>query len=81
LVPPKLTPSGQTTQFQPLYIIDGVERENSNDFLDPDTFNSAYFLKGDSATAIFGEKGKNGVVVVTLTKDGKRKQEVPRISK
>jgi hypothetical protein len=81
LVPPKTTPSGQTTQPPPLYIVDGVERENSHDFLDPNTFNTAYFLKGDSATAIFGEKAKNGVIVVTLTKDGKRKQEVPRISR
>ena len=77
VVPP---PRSQTAQKPPLFIVDGVEKEK-NRFIDPNTFNTAYVLKGDSATAIFGEKGKNGVIIVTLTKDGQIKQNVPRINK
>jgi beta-lactamase regulating signal transducer with metallopeptidase domain len=81
MVPPKISQKGQTNQVKPLYIIDGVERQNDKEFLDPNTFNTAFFIKGDSATSIYGDKGKNGVVLITLTKDGKIKQNVPKIVK
>lgn len=52
---------------QPLYIVDGVERDFND--LDPNDIESISVLKDASATAVFGVKAANGVVVVT-TKRG-----------
>jgi TonB-linked SusC/RagA family outer membrane protein len=53
----------------PLYIVDGVERDFND--LDPNEIESISVLKDASATAVFGVKAANGVVVVT-TKRGKK---------
>lgn len=52
---------------QPLVMVDGVERDFSN--LDPNEINTISVLKDASATAVFGAKGANGVIIVT-TKRG-----------
>ncbi len=52
---------------QPLILVDGVERDFSN--LDPNEINTISVLKDASATAVFGAKGANGVILVT-TKRG-----------
>jgi TonB-linked SusC/RagA family outer membrane protein len=52
---------------QPLVLVDGVERDFSQ--LDPNEINTISVLKDASATAVFGAKGANGVIVVT-TKRG-----------
>jgi TonB-linked SusC/RagA family outer membrane protein len=52
---------------QPLVLIDGVERDFSQ--IDPNEINTISVLKDASATAVFGAKGANGVIVVT-TKRG-----------
>jgi TonB-linked SusC/RagA family outer membrane protein len=52
---------------QPLVLVDGVERDWSS--LDPNEINTVSVLKDASATAVFGAKGANGVIVVT-TKRG-----------
>lgn len=52
----------------PLIQVDGVER-NFND-IDPNEIESITILKDASATAVFGVRGANGVVLVT-TKRGK----------
>lgn len=52
----------------PLYIVDGVERPFSN--LDPNDIASISILKDASATAVYGVKGANGVIIVT-TKRGR----------
>lgn len=51
----------------PLVLVDGVERDFSN--LDPNEINTVSVLKDASATAVFGAKGANGVIIVT-TKRG-----------
>ncbi|MFB6341424.1 SusC/RagA family TonB-linked outer membrane protein [Saccharicrinis sp. FJH62] len=51
----------------PLIIVDGVERSFSN--LDPNEIASVSILKDASATAVYGTKGANGVIIVT-TKRG-----------
>lgn len=51
----------------PLIIIDGVERPLSN--MDPNNIASVSILKDASATAVYGVKGANGVVIIT-TKRG-----------
>lgn len=61
----------------PLYVIDGVmlnvERMQNNshviNFLDPSSIESIEVLKDASATAIYGARGANGVVLIT-TKQG-----------
>lgn len=51
----------------PLVLVDGVERDFSD--LDPNEINTVSVLKDASATAVFGAKGANGVIIVT-TKRG-----------
>lgn len=48
---------------QPLVLVDGVERDFSR--LDPAEISTISVLKDASATAVFGAKGANGVIVVT----------------
>ncbi|MDP3431469.1 MAG: TonB-dependent receptor [Bacteroidota bacterium] len=52
---------------QPLVLVDGVERDFTD--LDPNEINTLSVLKDASATAVFGAKGANGVILVT-TKSG-----------
>ncbi len=51
----------------PLVMVDGVERDFST--IDPNEVQSISVLKDASATAVFGAKGANGVILVT-TKTG-----------
>ncbi len=51
----------------PLVMVDGVERDFSA--IDPNEISSISVLKDASATAVFGAKGANGVILVT-TKRG-----------
>ena len=52
---------------KPLVLVDGVERDFSA--LDPNEINTVSVLKDASATAVFGAKGANGVIIVN-TKRG-----------
>jgi hypothetical protein len=65
-----ITVMGARLDDQPLIIIDGKEAgEDINlDSLDPNTIESINVLKGPSAEKAYGEKGKNGVVEITLKK-------------
>lgn len=51
----------------PLIMIDGVER-SSLDMLDPNEIESVNVLKDASATAVYGVRGANGVILVTTKK-------------
>jgi TonB-linked SusC/RagA family outer membrane protein len=57
--------SGQSTN--PLVLVDGVERDMEN--LDYEDIESLTVLKDASATAVYGVRGANGVIIVT-TKPG-----------
>jgi len=48
----------------PLYIVDDVQVDNLN-ILRPDDIQSISVLKDKTRTALYGEKGKNGVIIVT----------------
>ena len=65
-----ITVMGARLDDQPLIIINGKEAgEDINlDSLDPNTIESINVLKGPSAEKAYGEKGKNGVVEITLKK-------------
>ena len=53
---------------QPLVLVDGVERDMNN--IDVNEVETISVLKDASATAVFGVKGANGVILIT-TKRGK----------
>jgi TonB-linked SusC/RagA family outer membrane protein len=55
-----------TNDAAPLILVDGVEREISS--LDPYDIESVSILKDASATAVFGVRGANGVIMVTSKK-------------
>lgn len=71
---------------QPLFVIDGVVMDNSTNLagrqaeirgmtnraadLNPDDIESISILKGGAATALYGQAGSNGVVLIT-TKSGR----------
>ena len=59
----------------PIILVDGVER--SLTYIDPNEVESISILKDVSATAIFGVRGANGVILIT-TKRGE--SEVPEIN-
>lgn len=53
----------------PLVVVDGEEISVSSlDKLSPDTFESINVFKGEAAINRFGEKGKNGVLLITTKK-------------
>lgn len=60
-----------TQSNEPLYIIDGFPSEDGMSNLDPGEIESIDILKDASATAIYGARGANGVVVITTKSGGK----------
>jgi len=71
--------SGSITQDNsPLYVIDGFPLEDEiNNAINPTDIESINVLKDASATAIYGARGANGVVIIT-TKKGK--SEMPKLT-
>lgn len=59
--------SSFTGNNQPLVLVDGIERSMSD--IDPSEIESVSVLKDASATAVYGVKGGNGVILIT-TKRG-----------
>jgi TonB-linked SusC/RagA family outer membrane protein len=74
---------------QPLYVVDGTPVSNYNfsnslagyDFgngaqdINPEDVESVSILKGAAATTLYGNRGANGVIVIT-TKSGKKKKGI-----
>jgi TonB-linked SusC/RagA family outer membrane protein len=61
---------GSITQDNaPLYVVDGIIVDNALSTLSPQDIESIDVLKDASATAIYGARGANGVVIIT-TKGG-----------
>lgn len=60
-----------TQSNEPLYIIDGFPSEDGMSTLDPAEIETIDILKDASATAIYGARGANGVVVITTKSGGK----------
>jgi len=70
-------PGGVRTGNTPLFVVDGVALDNSStgggnplNFLNPQDIESIDVLKDASASAIYGTRGANGVILIT-TKRGK----------
>lgn len=59
---------------RPLILVDGVERPFSQ--MDPNEIESISVLKDASATAVFGVRGANGVIMVTTRRGEKGKAKI-----
>ncbi|MCC2548054.1 TonB-dependent receptor [Hymenobacter sp. BT175] len=59
-----------TQDNSPLYVVDGVQVENALQVISPQDIQSVDILKDAAATAIYGARGANGVVIIT-TKGGR----------
>lgn len=63
-----------------LYVVDGVEF-NPAEFeklnLDPGRIESITVLKGESATKLYGQRGKEGVIIITLKKEITKPEFIP----
>lgn len=52
----------------PLYVVDGIMVGTNASFLNPNDVESIEVLKDASATAIYGSRGANGVIMITTKK-------------
>jgi TonB-dependent SusC/RagA subfamily outer membrane receptor len=54
----------------PIFIVDGIETSMNirNITISPDRIDNMTVLKGESATKLYGEKAKNGVILITTKK-------------
>lgn len=84
-----------TGDNQPLFVVDGIPISNANDGtsntvtgagspnriadLNPDDIESVSVLKGSAASVLYGNRGSNGVVLIT-TKSGKTKIGKPVVT-
>jgi TonB-linked SusC/RagA family outer membrane protein len=59
-----------TGDNSPLYIVDGIQVENGLSVISPQDIQTIDVLKDAAATAIYGARGANGVIVIT-TKSGR----------
>jgi TonB-dependent starch-binding outer membrane protein SusC len=62
-----------TQDNSPLFIIDGIQVENALSVISPQDIESVDVLKDASATAIYGARGANGVMIIT-TKSGRNRK-------
>lgn len=66
----------------PLYIVDGIEVENfKHTSLNPYDIESISVLKDSTAAEIYGEKAKNGVVIITTKNAAKTSSDLLKIRK
>ncbi|HLO79788.1 MAG TPA: TonB-dependent receptor [Chitinophagaceae bacterium] len=70
-------PGGVRTGSTPLFVVDGLPLDNAStgggnplNFINPNDIEAIDILKDASATAIYGSRGANGVILIT-TKRGK----------
>jgi TonB-linked SusC/RagA family outer membrane protein len=60
----------------PIFVIDGLVIEGGFDMLNPEDIASIDILKDASATAIYGSRGANGVIVITTKKGTKGEMRI-----
>jgi TonB-linked SusC/RagA family outer membrane protein len=67
--------AGTLNDASPLILIDGVPRSNISK-IDPNEIESVSILKDASATAVFGVRGANGVIMITTRRGQPGKSEL-----
>lgn len=68
--------SSITGSTKPLYIVDGFEMGNALENVDINDIESIDVLKDASATAIYGSRGSNGIILITTKSAQKGKTQV-----
>nr|WP_321290488.1 TonB-dependent receptor [uncultured Sunxiuqinia sp.] len=64
-----------TGSADPLVLVDGIETDNYNS-IDPNEIENISILKDASATAVYGVRGANGVMIITTKRGTEGKTEV-----
>ena len=64
-----------TQDNNPLYIVDGIAVDNALSVISPQDIQTIDILKDAAATAIYGSRGANGVIIIT-TKSGKASKKL-----
>lgn len=64
-----------TAEQEPLYVVDGIPFVDAISQISPNDIESIEVLKDASATAIYGNRGANGVILIT-TKKGKQGKSI-----
>lgn len=79
-------PGGVRSGSTPLFVVDGLPLDNAStgggdplNFINPEDIESFDVLKDASATAIYGSRGANGVIIIT-TKKGKAGSSILTLS-
>ncbi|AZB28590.1 vWA domain-containing protein [Chryseobacterium balustinum] len=68
--------SSLNTNSQPLYVINGkISDSKAFSNLNPNTIESVSILKDASATAIYGSRGSNGVIIIKTKKLSKKERK------
>ncbi|WP_256536668.1 SusC/RagA family TonB-linked outer membrane protein [Mucilaginibacter aquariorum] len=57
--------ASMTTDYQPLFVIDGLPITGSINNINPDEIETLTVLKDASATALYGSRAANGVILIT----------------
>ena len=55
-------------ESRPLILVDGIIRDIDVNLIDPNTIESISVIKDKSAAALYGDKAKNGVILITTKK-------------
>ncbi len=67
--------TGTLNDSSPLFVVDGLMVNDIN-FVNPNDIESMQVLKDASATAIYGSRGSNGVVIITTKKGEEGKTQI-----
>ncbi|WP_431211243.1 M56 family metallopeptidase [Puia sp. P3] len=67
-VRPLLSAITERPGARPLYVVDGKEVSGIPNDVTPDMIESISVIKNEAAKAVYGDRGKNGVVIVVLKK-------------
>ncbi|WP_338768400.1 VIT domain-containing protein [Bernardetia sp. ABR2-2B] len=63
---------------EPLYVVDGIPMEKSDySQINPEQVKSVSMLKNENATALYGSKGANGVIIVITKKAAEKGYVLP----
>ncbi|MDR0831033.1 MAG: TonB-dependent receptor plug domain-containing protein [Prevotellaceae bacterium] len=62
----------------PLYVVDGVPIADISD-LKPDEISSTTILKDETATALYGSRGANGVILITTNQGQEKEKQLAQI--
>ncbi|MDX1642224.1 MAG: TonB-dependent receptor plug domain-containing protein [Balneolaceae bacterium] len=65
-----------TASNDPLFVVDGIPVEGNINDINPQDIESMEVLKDASATAIYGSRGANGVVLITTNRGGNHPTQV-----